>query len=243
MYTEDDLLPISALQHLMFCERQWALIHLEQVWRENVLTAEGRKMHERVHEADSESRGDVRTARGLRIHSYRLGLVGQADVVEFHRAGEADALSQLNQQEPFGEESVALPGVKGLWKPAPVEYKRGKPKRGSEDEVQLCAQALCLEEMLGCRIAEGAFFYGKTRRRLSVAFSETLRSKTEVLAARLHELWREGITPSARYEKKCDSCSLIEVCQPKTVAHGKSAKRYFAAMLRDAGAVSEESDE
>ena len=246
MYTEDDLLPISALQHLMFCERQWALIHLEQVWRENVLTAEGRKMHERVHEVDSETRGDVRTARGLRIHSYRLGLSGQADVVEFHRVSETNAFSQLNQQEdkaPAHEEAVALPGVKGLWKPSPVEYKRGKPKRGSEDEVQLCAQAMCLEEMLGCRIAEGAFFYGQTRRRLAVAFSETLRSKTETLAARLHELWREGITPSARYEKKCDSCSLIEVCQPKTVAHGKSAKRYFAAMLRDSVAEPEEIDE
>ena len=133
MYSEDDLLPISALQHLAFCERQWALIHLEGVWAENQLTAEGRVMHDRAHEPGTESRGDIRISRGLRLRSLRLGLSGIADVVEFHRCGRPDDV-----------DGVCLPGVSGSWAPFPVEYKRGRPKSGPFDEIQLCAQALCL---------------------------------------------------------------------------------------------------
>jgi len=139
-YTEDDLIPISALQHFVFCERQCALIHIEQAWTENRLTAEGRLLHERVHDQGGESRAGVRIERGLPLRSLRLGLVGVADVVEFH---------------PLSE---------GGWRPFPVEYKRGKPKRNACDEIQVCAQALCLEEMLGVRIPAGALFYGKTHR-------------------------------------------------------------------------------
>jgi len=152
MYTEDDLLPLSGLQHLLFCERQCALIHIEQAWAENLLTAEGRIMHERVHEADRESRGEVRIEYSMPLRSLRLGLIAKADVVEFHR--------KLD------------PGEKGSskWLPFPVEYKRGKPKKENYDKVQLCAQAMCLEEMLDVQIPEGAIFYGRTRRRQDVVF-------------------------------------------------------------------------
>ena len=172
MYSDDDLLPLSGLQHLMFCERQWGLIHIEQIWEENRLTAEGRVLHERTHQPGSDNRPGIRTARGLRLHSLRLGLIGQADVVEFRRA----------------ESGVALPETDGFWRPFPVEYKRGRPKKNACDEVQLCAQALCLEEMFTCQISEGSLFYGEPRRRRPVVFSVALRTRTESLAARMHEL-------------------------------------------------------
>lgn len=202
VYDENDLLPLSALQHLMFCERQCALIHIEKVWEENRLTAEGRVMHERAHDGGSETRGAVRTARGLRIRSLRLGLIGQADVVEFPRGG-----------PPF-----------------PIEYKRGKPKSNRCDEVQLCAQAMCLEEMLSVEISDGALFYGQPRRRTDVVFDVGLRVLTENTAKRLHELIKGGITPMAVYEKKCDACSLYDLCKPKTTGQGLSAQTYLARM-------------
>jgi CRISPR-associated exonuclease Cas4 len=219
MYTEEDLLPISALQHLAFCERQWALIHLEGVWMENRLTAEGRVLHDRAHQAETESRGGVRIARGLRLRSLRLGLSGIADVVEFHR------------REPDDAEGVRLPNLRGLWQPFPVEYKRGRPKKGPFDEIQLCAQALCLEEMLGATIPHAALFYGTPMRRTEVALSPGLRGQTEHLAERLHELTRSGITPPPVYEKKCESCSLMPVCMPKRLTKRSSVDRYLASAL------------
>jgi len=215
MYAEDDLLPLSGLQHLMFCERQWGLIHLEQTWEENRLTAEGRVLHDRAHSAGSESRVSIRTARGLRLHSLRLGLVGQADVVEFHRVAEG----------------ITLPEVEGAWRPFPVEYKRGRPKHDACDEVQLCAQTLCLEEMFSCRITEGALFYGEPRRRHAVLFDESLRARTEMLAARMHELYRAGITPVAVYQPKCEGCSLIGRCMPRMLAKPPGVARYLARAL------------
>src|SRR6266542_4457015 len=145
MYAEDDLLPLSALQHLIFCERQCALIHIEQIWADNVLTVEGTFLHERTDSAAMESRASVRIARGLALHSLRLGLSGKADVVEFHRAGD-------------DRPGTTLPGVSGRWVPVPVEYKRGKPKQDDSDRVQLCAQAVCLEEMLAVSVPSGALF-------------------------------------------------------------------------------------
>ncbi len=208
-YTEDDLLPLSALQHLVFCERQCALIHIEQAWDENRFTAEGRVMHERVHEAGEESRGEVKTARDLSLRSLRLGLVGKADVVEFHReAG-------------------------GIWRPFPVEHKRGKPKPDESDMVQLCAQALCLEEMLGVRVDSGAIFYGRTRRRLEVDFDGPLRRKTEKAAARLHELIESGVTPKPDYTKKCKSCSLVDLCLPQAIRKRVSVAGYLDRMLEE----------
>ena len=166
MYSEDDLLPISGLQHLHFCERQWGLIHLEQQWEENRLTAEGRLLHDRVHEAGSETRPGVVIARGLHLHSFRLGLTGVADVVEFQQAEDA------------AEGAIQLPERRGWWRLFPVEYKRGEPKADACDEVQLCAQALCLEETLGAAIRGGALFYGQKRRRTDVPFDEELRART-----------------------------------------------------------------
>lgn len=206
-YSEDDLLPISALQHLMFCERQCALIHLEQIWQENRLTAEGRVQHERVHEAASEARGKVRIARGLRLRSLALGLIGVADVVEFCSEGEVTI-------------------------PFPVEYKRGKPKANRCDDVQLCAQAMCLEEMLDVPVPAGALFYGKTRRRHNVVFDAGLRQLTRDCADRLHELIQVGQTPPPVYEKKCESCSLKELCIPKLK---RSATEYIESMLAGKG--------
>jgi CRISPR-associated exonuclease Cas4 len=226
MFSEDDLLPISALQHLEFCPRQCGLIHLEGLWSENRLTAEGRTMHEKAHEPQTESRPGIRVARSLRLHSFRLGLSGQADVVEFH-------------QLPAGSEDGApLEGRSGRWQPRPVEYKRGSPKTGHCDIIQLCAQAICLEEMLGVRIEKGALFYGKPRRRQEVIFTDELRMETEELAVKLHELVKSGRTPTARYEKKCDSCSLLAQCMPKVTGVRKNIERYFA----DACKIVEETD-
>lgn len=224
MYTEDDLLPLSGLQHLLFCERQCALIHLEQIWVENRLTVEGRHLHEKSDSGVRESRGDLRIARGLPLHSFRLGLSGKADTVELHR---------LSGAEPGA--GALLPGLSGLWRPFPVEYKRGKPKSHRADEVQLCAQALCLEEMLGAPVPAGALYYGETRHRLDVPFDAELRRLTEQAAARFHALIASGVTPTPVREPKCDSCSLLEVCMP--AAPGRSARSYLADLLRQTAAT------
>jgi len=215
MYDEDDLLPISALQHLAFCERQWALIHLEGLWDENVLTAEGRQMHERSHADETEARGDIRIARGLRLRSLRLGLTGKADVVEFHRA--------LADNSRAG---ITLDAADGLWQPLPVEYKRGRPKAGNCDRVQLCSQALCLEEMLGVSISRGVLFYGRTRRRCDVSIDDRLRHETESLVERLHDLTRAQATPPPVYGKQCKNCSLLSFCLPRTAGR-RSARGYL----------------
>jgi len=206
-YVEDDFIMISALQHYVFCERQCALIHIEQVWSENLMTAEGRIMHEKVHEEQRESRGDVRIEYGIPLRSLRLGLVGKADVVEFHRLD------------------------KRKWQPFPVEYKRGKPKPDPCDSIQLCAQAICLEEMLSVSVPSGAIFYGRTRHRLEVVFDDGLRNKTEAAAKRVHELIAAGITPPPVYEKRCESCSLIKECLPKTMGESPSVKTYLKRMI------------
>lgn len=211
-YTEDDLLPLSGLQHLLFCERQCALIHIEQAWAENRLTAEGRIMHERVHEEGRESRNDVRIEFAMPLRSLRLGLIAKADVVEFHRKKESPD---------------------DVWLPFPVEYKRGKPKKGNFDKVQLCGQAICLEEMLGVEIPAGALFYGKTRRRQDVIFENSLRRETEDAAKRFHELVESRVTPKAMYMKKCDNCSMYDLCIPKTVEKAKSINRYLEDSIRE----------
>jgi CRISPR-associated exonuclease Cas4 len=204
---EENLIMISALQHFAFCPRQCALIHIEQVWQESGLTAEGRIMHEKVHEQDWESRGNVRLEYGLPLRSLRLGLIGKADVVEFHRLD------------------------KNRWQPFPVEYKRGKPKVDHCDMIQICAQAMCLEEMLNVSVPSGAIFYGRTRRRLDVSFDDTLRKETEDAASQARQLIASGKTPLPVYEKRCKSCSLIEECLPKTVGKKALVKRYLMRMI------------
>jgi CRISPR-associated exonuclease Cas4 len=204
---ERELIPISALNQYAYCPRRCALIHIEQAWTENRFTAEGRIMHERVHDESRESRGDVRIDYGVSLRSLRLGLIGKADVVEFHRQPD------------------------GSWWPFPVEYKRGKPKADDCDLVQLCAQAICLEEMLSVAIPEGALFYGQTRHRLDVVFDEALRWETEETARRAHALIESGRTPPPVYEKRCESCSLMSECLPKTLQKRQSVKSYLARIL------------
>ncbi len=207
MYPESDLLPLSGLQHLAFGERQCGLIHLELIWEENRLTVEGRHLHERVHEAEDEVRDGVRIVRGLRLRSLQLGLIGQADVVEFPLDGGS---------------------------PVPVEYKRGRKKPDQTDEAQVCAQALCLEEMLETPIPRGFLYYGQPRRRVQVLFDENLRARVATLAARMHELFDAGRTPPAQYNSKCDACSLIEVCMPK-ISDGKDRARAYIDQLWSGG--------
>lgn len=200
--SDDDTLPLSGLQHLAFCPRQWALIHLEQVWVENIRTAEGRLLHELVDLPGENRRGDVRTVRGMWLRSERLRLTGRADIVEF-------------RPEPF-----------------PVEYKRGKSKPTDCDTVQLCAQALCLEEMLHTAIPGGAIFYGNPRRRLEVDFTPALRTRTEALIATMHDLYQRRATPPAIPGTYCRNCSLVDVCLPNATAHEAEAARWVAQQLR-----------
>jgi CRISPR-associated exonuclease Cas4 len=205
---DDDALPISGLQHLAFCPRQWALIHLEQVWVENLRTAEGRLLHEKADLPGESRRADVRTVRGMWLRSERLHLTGRADIVEF-------------RSDPEKLEAV----------PYPVEYKRGKSKPNDCDTVQLCAQALCLEEMLGTSIACGAIFYGNPRRRLEVVFTPQLRARTEDLAATMQRLYRNSETPAATPGPYCQSCSLVDLCLPQATAQQDGAARWVAQQL------------
>jgi CRISPR-associated exonuclease Cas4 len=206
LYSEDDLIQLSALQHYMYCTRQCALIHIEQLWGENVFTAEGRIMHDKVDTADRESRGSVRVEYGVPMRSLGLGLIGKADVVEFHKMDDEK------------------------WIPFPVEYKRGKPKIDDCDKVQLCAQAICLEEMLKVEITHGALFYGQTRRREEVVFNEKLRHETEDAAKKVHELIESQMTPKPEYSKKCKKCSLYELCMPKV---SRKASNYLMRAMEE----------
>lgn len=192
----ENALPLSGLQHLAFCPRQWALIHLEQAWAENRLTSEGRLLHEKADLPGQSRRHDLRTVRGLPLASRRLALTGRADVVEF-------------RPEPF-----------------PIEYKRGRRKPDDYDLVQLCAQALCLEEMLGQPVPRGAIFYGEPRRRLEVELSPQLRGRTEKLAIEMHRLYRSRKTPPAKPGSHCRNCSLLNICLPHATAESRIQTRW-----------------
>lgn len=201
---EDALAPISALQHYLFCPRQCALIHVEQIWAEDGATAEGRLLHERVDGGKPDRRRGIRIVRGLVLRSLALGLVGKADAVEFHGRT-----------------------------PYPVEYKRGRPKAHRADEVQLCAQALCLEEMFGEVVAEGALFYGQTKKRLIVAFDTELRSQTKQIAADVRRMILEAQTPLPRFMPGCRRCSLVDQCRPKLLEKPPTVRHWLARQLAD----------
>jgi len=218
---------LSALQHYLFCPRQCALIHIEGAWSENFLTASGRLLHERVDQRGGETRRNVHLATALRLVSSRLGLMGVADMVEFHR-------QETPQDESGRTVAARLPGRSGYWRPFPVEYKRGAPKSHRADEVQLCAQASCLEEMLGVMIASGALFYGETRRRMDVAFDSELRTLTEDVAAKVHALMRTGVTPPPILTKGCRACSLVDVCRPGDVGGRDSVRRWIKNQIDEA---------
>ncbi len=216
-FKEEEYLQLSGLQHFAFCRRQWALIHIEDQWAENYRTVDGRLMHERVHDQEfRESRGDRLTVRGLAIHSAQLGVSGQCDAVEFFK-------------DPDG---ISLRDRDGLWRPYPVEYKRGRPKEHGADELQLCAQAMCLEEMLCCAVPEGALYYGEPRRRTVVSFTPELRGQVRDSLAEMHELYKRRYTPKVKPSKACNACSLKELCLPKLMGR-KTVADYLAAAMEE----------
>ncbi len=206
--TEDALIPLSALQHYLFCPRQCALIHLEQLWAEDAATAEGRLLHEQADSGRSETRPGVRIARSVALRSVALRVTGKADVVEFHG-------NQLGKDV----------------RPFPVEYKRGKPKAHRADEVQLCAQAICLEEAFGVTVPEGALFYGETRRRQRVAFDDDLRALTGRTAAAAGAMIVSEVTPAPVHMPGCRRCSLEALCQPSRLEKPPSVARWLAVRL------------
>lgn len=214
---ERSVLLLSGLQHFIFCRRQWALIHIEQQWAENYNTADGRIMHKKAHDGTAfERRGDTLITRDLTIASQKLGISGKCDVVEFHLA-------------PAG---ISLPGQEGLWQVFPVEYKRGQPKEDSCDALQLCAQAMCLEEMLCCSIPAGALYYGETRHRTGVVFTEELRSQVCSALEEMHQLYDRGYTPRVKPRKGCNACSLKDICLPK-LNKTTSVRSYLAAHMEE----------
>lgn len=209
----DDLVALSGLQHLIFCERQAALIHVERLWREDGATASGRIFHERADLPGTSSHEDVRTERSVTLASQLLGLFGRADVVEYHRD----------------------PSVAGGWRPHPVEYKRGRTKEEPADQVQVCAQAMCLEEMHGVQVETGSLFYGESHRRLDVRFGAHLRARTVAAAMRLHELIRTASVPRVAEAPKCRRCSLRPDCRPDVTADAGGPGTYLDRLVRSAG--------
>ena len=216
-YAEDDYLMLSGIQHFKFCRRQWALIHIEQQWAENVHTVVGELMHKKAHDPYlAEKRKDLLVARSLPIASRKMGISGECDVVEFHRC----------------EDGVKLHGHRGDFSVYPIEYKKGKPKLTEEDRLQLAAQAMCLEEMFSTDIPEGALFYGETRRREVVEITEDLRQEVKNMFQEMHQYFERKYTPKVKYSKSCTACSLKDICLPKLGKSG-SVKDYIHQMLKE----------
>lgn len=221
MYTEDDYIQISGIQHFSFCKRQWGLVYLEQQWLENLRTAEGRIVHERAHDSLlTEKRGDIIVSRGIQISSGELGLSGECDVVEFHRS------------DPGSPQSAYIPKYDGYFSVIPVEYKRGTPKTEEFDRLQLCSQALCLEEMLCVYIPEGCIYYAETKHRQKVEFTDDLRNSVRSIVLQMHDYSSRGITPSAKRTKSCNACSVRDICLPQ-LEKKKSAKAYIISAISD----------
>ncbi len=218
IYAEEDYLQLSGIQHFAFCRRQWALIHIEKLWAENYHTVDGALLHEKAHNPNQkESRGDRYIMRSISIYSRTLGISGQCDVVEFRK----------------NVAGVRLNGKDGLWLPYPVEYKRGEPKQNDCDALQLCAQAMCLEEMLCCSIQEGALYYGQTRRRQIVALTAELRSRVTELTEEMHTYARRGYTPKVKPTKGCGACSMKELCMPKLLRRKSTTEYLQNAMVEE----------
>lgn len=216
-YSQDDYLMISGIQHFKFCRRQWALIHIEQQWAENEHTVVGELMHKKAHDPYLiEKRNDVLIVRALPVSSRSIGISGECDIVEFHKC----------------DEGIKLIGHRGLYSVYPVEYKKGKPKENDEDKLQLAAQAMCLEEMFLTQIPEGALYYGETRRREVVEFTEEIRNQVKSIFEEMHEYYERKYTPKVKTTKACSGCSLKDICLPKLMKTG-SVKAYVSKMLED----------
>ncbi len=215
-YGEEDFLPLSGIQHFSFCRRQWALIHVEQQWNESYLTADGRSKHERAHNGPArEKRGNTMLIREMPVSSRKLGLNGICDVVEFTK----------------NSDGVPLFGTEGKWLPCPIEYKRGKPKDNPADRLQLCCEAMCLEEMLACSKIESAYlYYFEIGHRVEVLLDEELRSLAKSMSEEMHEYYRRGYTPNVRKSKSCNSCSLKDLCVPEAY---KDAAAYLQKRLEE----------
>jgi CRISPR-associated exonuclease Cas4 len=210
-YEEEDLLPLSGIQHFAYCPRQWALIHVEGQWLENASTAQGRIVHHRVDDPYfTETRGSVKTERAIPLISRQLGLFGVADLLEIH------------EREDGNKTTYSL-----------VEYKRGKPKPDDRDEVQLCAQAICLEEMRNTDIEDGYIFYDMIKNRHRVDFSVILRERVRELALAMHSYYEQALTPVAVKSRKCKNCSMANICLPKLGKLGSKADSYIAGLIRD----------
>lgn len=216
-YKEDDFLMLSGIQHFVFCPRQWALIHIEQQWKENYFTVDGSILHENAHDQSfTEKRNDILITRGMPVFSRILGINGTCDVVEFHR----------------DKSGITLYNYEGLFLPVPIEYKRGKPKEHDADALQLCAQAICLEEMLVCRIEKGYLYYGETKRRQEILFDNELRNKAVEICGKMHEYYEKQFTPKVKTSKACNSCSLVEICLPQ-LNRITSVKAYIEQSFRE----------
>lgn len=216
-YREEDFLSLSGIQHFAFCRRQWALIHIEQQWQENLRTVEGKILHEKAHDnLLKEKRGNVIISRGMAVFSNALGINGVCDVVELHK----------------DKEGVSIFGREGLFKMFPVEYKRGKPKEDDIDILQLTAQAICLEEMLNCKISTGYMFYGETNHRMKVEITADLKNRVAEICKEMHQIYERRYTPKVKLSKKCKACSLAEICMPK-LCKNLSVSDYIERSLRE----------
>lgn len=217
MYKEDEFLQLSGIQHFAFCRRQWALAYIEMQWQENVRTVEGKILHENAHDAGiKEKRGDLLIVRAMPIHSREMGVSGECDVVEFHRC----------------ENGISLDGREGNYSVIPVEYKRGKPKEEDADILQVAAQAMCLEEMLYCIIPYGYIYYGETRHRMKVEFTDEIKEKVRSIFDEMHKYYAQQYTPKVKTSKKCNACSLKDICLP-VLNKKKSVSRYIEKILAE----------
>ncbi len=217
MYPEEDYLQISGLQHFVFCQRQWALIHIEKQWFDNLRTVEGEMMHKRAHDSSiKEMRGETLSVHAVQVSSSILGVSGECDVVEYHR----------------DDKGITLAGHLGLWQPYPIEYKRGKIKETNADRLQLCCQAMCLEEMLCCTVDSGALFYGETKKREKVVFSKEMRADVKEKLLLMHRLMERGHTPKVKTGKHCYACSLKDICLP-VLNKVKTVSDYISSAMEE----------
>ncbi len=216
-YNEEDFLALSGIQHYIFCRRQWALIHIEKQWDENVRTIEGEILHDNAHDGyRSQSRKGIITSSGMPVLSRTLGINGVCDIVEF-------------QPDSDG---IEINGKTGKYRVYPIEYKRGEPKEYDADILQLTAQAMCLEEMLCCDICEGAIFYGQTKRRLCISIDDDMRNKVKNIFVEMHQMYDRRFTPKVKTGKSCNACSLRDICLPELCA-SKSVHEYINSYLKD----------